>query len=99
MAGFDAGSKHFLDVVSVFRYNESNKEGGYSMEYFAMIGLLFAPVVCLLCTGWFFVRWKNEHENEALAQKSRKICRGFLIATVAAVVVFGGLHLLFPIAL
>ncbi len=58
MAGFDVGIKHFLDVVSVFRYNGGNKEGGYSMEYFAMIGLLFAPVVCLLCTGWFFVRWK-----------------------------------------
>ena len=56
MAGFDVGIKHFLDVVSVFRYNGGNKEGGYSMEYFAMIGLLFAPVVCLLCTGWFFVR-------------------------------------------
>ena len=57
------------------------------MEYFAMIGLLFAPVVCLLCTGWFFVRWKNEHEDEAKAQKSRRICRGFLIATVASLVV------------
>ena len=67
------------------------------MEYFAMIGLLFAPVVCLLCTGWFFVRWKNEHDDEAKAQKSRKICRGFLIATVASLVVFGGLHLLFPV--
>ena len=89
----------FLDVVSVFRYNGDNEEGGYSMEYFAMIGLLFVPVVCLLCTGWFFVRWKNEHENEALAQKSRKICRGFLIATVASLVVFGGLHLMFPITL
>jgi hypothetical protein len=89
----------FLDVVSVFRYNGDNEEGGYSMEYFAMIGLLFAPVVCLLCTGWFFVRWKNEHDDEALAQKNRKICRGFLIATVIALVVFGGLHLLFPITL
>ena len=59
------------------------------MEYFAMIGLL--------CTGWFFVRWKNEHEDEAKAQKSRRICRGFLIATVASLVVFGGLHLLFPV--
>ena len=57
------------------------------MEYFAMIGLLFAPVVCLLCTGWFFVRWKNEHDDEAL------------IATVISLVVFGGLHLLFPITL
>jgi hypothetical protein len=89
----------FLDVVSVFRYNGDNEEGGYSMEYFAMIGLLFAPVVCLLCTGWFFVRWKNEHDDEALAQKNRKICRGFLIATVISLVVFGGLHLLFPITL
>ena len=69
------------------------------MEYFAMIGLLFAPVVCLLCTGWFFVRWKNEHDDEALAQKNRKICRGFLIATVISLVVFVGLHLLFPITL
>ena len=92
MAGFDVGIKHFLDVVSVFRYNGGNKEGGFLMEY-------FAPVVCLLCTGWFFVRWKNEHENEAKAQKSRKVCRGFLIATVASVVVFGGLHLMFPITL
>jgi hypothetical protein len=89
----------FLDVVSVFRYNGDNEEGGYSMEYFAVIGLLFAPVVCLLCTGWFFVRWKNEHDDEALAQKNRKICRGFLIATVISLVVFGGLHLLFPITL
>lgn len=46
-----------------------------------------------------FVRWKNEHENEAKAQKSRKVCRGFLIATVVSVVVFGGLHLMFPITL
>ena len=56
---------HFLDVMYRFQYNKSNRKGGYSMEYFAMIGLLFAPVICLLCTGWFFVRWKNEHENEA----------------------------------
>ena len=89
----------FLDVVSVFRYNGGNEEGGYSMEYFAVTGLLFAPVVCLLCTVWFFVRWKNEHDDEALARKNRKICRGFLIATVISLVVFGGLHLLFPITL
>lgn len=24
------------------------------MEYVAVIGLLFAPVICLLCAGWFF---------------------------------------------
>ena len=34
------------------------------MEYVAAIGLLFAPVICLLCAGWFFVRWKNENENQ-----------------------------------
>ena len=26
------------------------------MEYVAMIGLLFAPIVCLLCAAWFYVR-------------------------------------------
>lgn len=69
------------------------------MEYVAMIGLLFAPIICLLCTAWFFVRWKNEHDDAALAQKSRKICIGFLIATVAMLVIFGALHLMFPITL
>ena len=24
------------------------------MEYVAMIGLLFAPIVCLLCAAWFY---------------------------------------------
>ena len=67
------------------------------MGYVAMIGLLFVPLVCLLCTGWFFVRWKNEHEDEALAQNSRRVCRGFLIAAVLSAVVFGILKLIFPI--
>ena len=44
------------------------------MEYVAVIGLLFAPVICLLCAGWFFVRWKNEHENQKLALRDRKTC-------------------------
>ena len=69
------------------------------MEYFAVTGLRSAPAVCLRRTGWFCVRWKNEHDDEALARKNRKICRGFLIATVISLVVFGGLHLLFPITL
>ena len=42
------------------------------MEYVAVIGLLFAPVICLLCAGWFFVRWKNEHENQKLALRDRE---------------------------
>ena len=33
------------------------------MEYVAMIGLLFAPIVCLLCAAWFYVRWQNEHSH------------------------------------
>lgn len=69
------------------------------MSYVAMAGLLFAPVFFLLCTAWFFVRWKNEHDDEALARKNRRICRGFLIAAVVSLVVFGGLHLLFPLSL
>lgn len=67
------------------------------MGYVAIIGLLFAPLLCLLCTGWFFVRWKNEHEDEAMAQKDRKRCITCLIATGVALVVFGVLKLLFPI--
>ena len=98
MAGFDVGIKHFLDVVSVFRYNGGNKEGGYLMEYFAMIGLLFAPIVCLLCAAWFYVRWQNEHEDQALAQRDRRTCFIFLIAAAASLVIFGVLKLLFPIS-
>jgi len=52
------------------------------MEYVAMIGLLFAPIVCLLCAAWFYVRWKNEHEDQELALRDRKTCFIFLIAAV-----------------
>lgn len=69
------------------------------MGYVAMIGLMFAPAFFLLCTAWFFVRWKNEHDDEELAQKNRKICRIFLVVAIASLVVFGGLHLLFPLSL
>ena len=48
------------------------------MEYVAMIGLLFAPIVCLLCAAWFYVRWKNEHEDQELALRDRKTCFIFL---------------------
>ena len=61
------------------------------MEYVAMIGLLFAPIVCLLCAAWFYVRWQNEHED-------RRTCFIFLIAAAASLVVFGVLKLLFPIS-
>lgn len=65
------------------------------MEYVAVIGLLFAPVICLLCAGWFFVRWKNEHENQKLALRDRKTCFVWLIAAAASLVIFGVLKLLF----
>ena len=69
-----------------------------AMEYVAMIGLLFAPIVCLLCAAWFYVRWQNEHEDQALAQRDRRTCFIFLIAAAASLVVFGVLKLLFPIS-
>lgn len=67
------------------------------MGYVATIGLLFAPILCLLCSGWFFVRWQNENEDEAVALKNKKICLRFLVAAGVALVVFGGLKLLFPV--
>ena len=66
------------------------------MEYVAMIGLLFAPIVCLLCAAWFYVRWKNEHEDQELALRDRKTCFIFLIAAAASLVSFGVLKLLCP---
>ena len=42
------------------------------MEYVAMIGLLFAPIVCLLCAAWFYVRWKNEHEDRRVPGDLRR---------------------------
>ena len=66
------------------------------MEYVAIIGLIFAPIVCLLCAAWAYVHWQNE-EDEELAMKGRKMCFRFLIAAGAALVVFGVLKLLFPI--
>ena len=66
------------------------------MGIFAMIGLIFAPFVCLLFAAWAYVRWQNE-EDEALAMHARKICFRFLIAAGVCLVVFGVLKLIFPI--
>ena len=66
------------------------------MGIFAMIGLIFAPFVCLLCAGWFYVRWQNE-EKEEKALQNRKVCFRFLIAAGVCLVVFGVLKLIFPI--
>ena len=66
------------------------------MAFVAIIGLIFVPFVCLLCTAWFYVRWQNE-ENEEKALYNKKICQRFLIAAGVSLVVFGVLKLLFPI--
>lgn len=67
------------------------------MGYVAMIGLIFVPLLLLLCTGLFYVRWQNEHENEQQAEKDKKRFRGFAIAAVVSAAVFLLLRIIFPI--
>lgn len=66
------------------------------MAYVAMIGLLFAPLVCLLFAAWFYVRWQNEKKDEKLALHNKKICFRALIAAGVSLVVFGALKIIFP---
>ena len=87
-----------LDGSVGIRYTVMKTEGGVCMGYVAMIGLLFAPLICLLCCGWFYVRYQNEHDDAKLAAKSRRICQGFLLAAAISAVIFGVLKLIFPIA-
>jgi len=68
-----------------------------ALAYISWVGLLFVPLVLLLCTGWFFVRWKNEHENEKVALLDKARCKKCGIATVIALVVFLVLHFVFPL--
>ena len=68
------------------------------MGYVALIGLYFVPILCLLGAGWSYVRWKNEHEDEALAERAHRNCRRFLIAVPVAVVGFLALKFIFPVA-
>lgn len=72
------------------------KKEACMMGYVALIGLIFAPFVSLLCAGWFYVRWQNE-ADETLAMRNRKICFRFLIAAAICLAVFGVLKLIFPI--
>lgn len=67
------------------------------MAYVAWVGMLFVPLVLLLCTAWMFVRWKNEHDDESKAQLSKNRCKTCLILAVVALVVFLCLHLIFPL--
>ena len=87
-----------LDGGGGIRYTVMKKEGGVCMGYVAIIGLLFAPLICLLCCGWFYVRYQKEHDDARLAAKSRRICQGFLLAAAISAVIFGVLKLIFPIA-
>lgn len=67
------------------------------MEYVALIGLIFVPLLCFLCAAWGYVRWQNGDEEEE-ALKSKKAFKCFLIAGVIALVVFGVLKVVFPIS-
>lgn len=66
------------------------------MAIFAMVGLLFCPIVLLLCACWFFVRWQNAAPDDESKPLEKKRSRNFLIAAVVALVVFGVLKLIFP---
>ena len=66
------------------------------MAIFAMIGLLFCPLVSLLGAGWFFVRWQNSDPEAPNVPYEKKRMRGCLIAFVVSLVVFGALKLIFP---
>ena len=62
-----------------------------------LIGLYFAPILCLLGAGWSYVRWKNEHENEALSERAHKNCKRFLIAAPIVFALFLALKFIFPV--
>jgi len=67
------------------------------MAYVAVIGLIFVPLLLLLCTGLFYVRWQNEHENEAQALKDKKRFRICALAAVISAAAFLILKIMFPI--
>lgn len=66
------------------------------MAIFSMFGLLFFPIVLLLCAGWFFVRWQNTEDEAPSKPLEKKRFRCCLIAAGVALVVFGILKLCFP---
>ena len=67
------------------------------MPYVALIGLYFAPILCLLGAGWSYVRWKNEHEDEALSERAHKNCKRFLIVAPIVFALFLALKFIFPV--
>ena len=67
------------------------------MGFVALIGLYFVPLLCLLGAAWSYVRYKNEHEDEASAEKDRRRVRALLIAAAVSLVVFLTLKFIFPV--
>lgn len=67
------------------------------MAYIALIGLIFFPIIFLMSAGLFYVRWQNEHDDEQIALKNKKIFKICLIAAAVTLVVFGVLKLAFPL--
>lgn len=66
------------------------------MEFVAMIGLIFVPLILLLFTGWFYVRWQNDRESEESANREKKRFQGCAVAAVVAAAVFLILRIIFP---
>ena len=58
------------------------------MPYVALIGLYFAPILCLLGAGWSYVRWKNEHENEALSGALTRTASAFSSPRLSSLLCF-----------
>lgn len=67
------------------------------MGFVALVGLYFVPTICLLGAGWAYVRWKNEHEDEALAERAHRNCRRLLIAVPVSAALFLTLKFIFPV--
>lgn len=67
------------------------------MGYIAMVGLLFVPLLMLLLCAWSFVNCRAEENAEKKARLKKRYTI-FLIAAIAAAVIFGILKILFPIA-
>ena len=67
---------------------------------YSLLGMMvvFFALVLLMCSGWFFVRWQNEHDSDRRREKNRKVCLRLLIAAIVALAVFLALHFLFPVS-
>ncbi len=67
------------------------------MAYVALVGLYFVPTICLLGSGWSYVRWKNEHEDEALSERAHRNFKRLIIAVPVSLAFFLALKFIFPV--